>query len=69
METAVHVAEDPLERYAMDRATETESAAIEEHLLTCSACRDRLSDLDAYIRAIRAALQTASRPAAQRRGG
>ncbi|MGD0500723.1 MAG: zf-HC2 domain-containing protein [Bryobacteraceae bacterium] len=63
-----HVDGELLERYAMDRTTETEAAPIEEHLLVCSRCRDRLSDLDAYIPAIRAALRKLGEPLCRRAG-
>ena len=35
---------------------EIELAAIEEHLLVCHACQDRLTDTDVYTKSIRAAL-------------
>ena len=61
-EAGSHVDGDVLERYAMGRTTATEAAPIEEHLLVCAGCRDRLSDLDAYIPAIRAALRRFGEP-------
>jgi hypothetical protein len=37
-----HESEDRLELYALGRLRDTESAAIEEHLLVCEACRETL---------------------------
>jgi len=45
-------AED-LERYSMGNTSVVESETIEEHLLTCEDCRDRLHETDDYLRAMR----------------
>jgi anti-sigma factor RsiW len=50
-----HCAEDQLESYARGVLEEPAAAPVEEHLLICEACRDRLSEHDTYIRSIRAA--------------
>ena len=41
----------------MGRLTEPEMAPLEEHLLICEACRDRLVQMDFDIAAVREALQ------------
>lgn len=51
----MHLGDDRLESYAMGRLGEDESAPVEEHLLTCQSCRDRLTEYDAYTRAMREA--------------
>jgi len=38
-----HASNDVLERYAMGRSTGLELAEIEEHLLVCDSCQDRLA--------------------------
>jgi anti-sigma factor RsiW len=50
-----HVSEDDLERYAMRTLTAPESDRLEEHLLICSACRDRIDATDEYVAAMKAA--------------
>ena len=52
-----HISDDLLEGYSMGRLTEPEMAPLEEHLLICEACRDRLVRMDFDIAAIREALQ------------
>jgi len=57
--TAVeHADEESLERYSMGTLAERESAPLEEHLLICQTCRDRLEFLDTYQRSMRAALKS-----------
>lgn len=51
-----HVDEDRLELYSLGRLPDPDAAAVEEHLLVCPTCCARLSDLDAYTRAMRDAL-------------
>ena len=50
-----HPSEDDLEAYAMRTLPEQEIGPLEEHLLICSACRDRLQGTDEYVAAMRAA--------------
>ena len=50
-----HVSEDDLERYATRTLPATELDRLEEHLLICSACRDRLQTTDEYVMAMRSA--------------
>lgn len=48
-----HPDDEELEDYAMGAHPGEASAELEEHLLTCAECRDRLSETDAYISAMR----------------
>jgi hypothetical protein len=50
-----HVEEDEFERYSMGAATEPESEQIEQHLLVCQACRNRLQEGEIFIQAMRGA--------------
>ena len=50
-----HISDDDLERYAIGTLPETELAPLEEHLLICSDCRDRLEATERYVVAMRAA--------------
>ena len=47
-----HVDAEDLERYSMGTSPLEETPLIEEHLLTCDGCRDRLQETDAYLRAM-----------------
>lgn len=53
----IHPALDVLEIYALHRIPELELATIEEHLLVCSECQDRVSSLDRYHANLREALR------------
>jgi anti-sigma factor RsiW len=55
-----HITDDELEAYSLQRLAQERLAAVEEHLLVCSECRDRLEETDAYIRAIRSAAKRAA---------
>jgi hypothetical protein len=56
-QTAIsHQADDQLELYALGRLTEPEQAALEEHLLICEACRQRLEEAEAFAKAMRRAI-------------
>jgi hypothetical protein len=50
-----HVVEEDLERYSVGTLPETEAEILEEHLLICPICQDRLAEIDEYVRAMRAA--------------
>jgi len=50
-----HINEDDLEKYGMQTLPEAELAPLEEHLLICAECRDRLEATERYVAAIRAA--------------
>ena len=55
MEFVEHVSEDDLERYTMRTLPATELDRLKEHLLICSACRDRLQTTYEYVMAMRSA--------------
>ena len=50
-----HVSDDNLELYALNRLEENDVPALEEHLMICHECQDRLDDTDQYIRAMKVA--------------
>ena len=54
----VHISDDDLERYALEPLPEAELAPLEEHLLICSECRNRLEATEQYVMAMRAAAAT-----------
>jgi len=50
-----HVCDDDLERYYLGLVTdESELAILEEHLLACAACVERMQETQDYVDAIRA---------------
>ena len=51
-----HPTDEALEQYALGQLPDSEAASVEEHLLICTACQDRLREADEYVAAIRAAL-------------
>jgi hypothetical protein len=44
-----HATEDALEEYALGRLRGAALARLEEHLLVCEECQDRLSQLDTFV--------------------
>jgi len=50
-----HPSDDLLERYSMGRLTEAEMTPLEEHLLICEKCRNRVMQMDLNQAAIREA--------------
>lgn len=52
---AAHIDDDTLEAYSLGRLADAESAPIEEHMLVCAECRERLAGWDGYVRAMVAA--------------
>lgn len=50
-----HISEDGLERYAMQPLPDSESGPLEEHLLICESCRDRLDAEIEFVTAMRGA--------------
>ena len=52
-EVVPHISEDLLDQYALKRLPEAEVAALEEHLLICPECQDRLQLTDDFIEALR----------------
>ncbi|HLH41265.1 MAG TPA: hypothetical protein VKX39_19105 [Bryobacteraceae bacterium] len=64
-----HPAEDTLEEYAFNRLAEEEAAPLEEHLLVCSICQDRLAASDEYIRLMKAAADQLQKDASRKPAG
>jgi anti-sigma factor RsiW len=50
-----HVSGDDLESYAMRSLPAPETDRLEEHLLICSACQNRLESVEQYVVAMKAA--------------
>ena len=50
-----HISEELLEQYAFRRLTEPQSAPVEEHLLICPTCQDRLDEIENYIQVMKLA--------------
>ena len=53
-----HTADDDLEAYSLGRLSPAVSAPLEEHLLGCARCLNRLAGWDAYIGAMQGACRT-----------
>lgn len=51
-----HIEETTLERYSMGSLAEEAAAEVEQHLLLCEACQVRVTEADAYIRAVKQAV-------------
>ena len=50
-----HIAEDVLEEYVRAKLSDAGVIPVEEHLLICQRCRERVAWLDDFVGAIRAA--------------
>lgn len=50
-----HLDEESLERYSLNRLPEAEVEALEEHLLACEHCQQRLDEMDEFLAAARSA--------------
>jgi hypothetical protein len=48
-----HIPEQTLEEYSRGTLSEGETERLEEHLLVCPHCQDRLADTDEFVRAMR----------------
>jgi len=55
-----HASEDVLEAYAMGRLSDQDSTPLEEHLLICLACQNRLEAVDEFVRVTKAAVESVS---------
>jgi hypothetical protein len=56
----IHVSDDTLERYALQRIPEMDLAEVKEHLLSCLPCQIRLEEMDEYIKVMQAAIAEVS---------
>jgi hypothetical protein len=54
-ESDSHVSEDQLECYSAGSLPETVVARVEEHVLVCEICQDKLAAADAWVRSVRRA--------------
>ena len=61
--TQTHASEDVLERYAMSKLSEAELVPVEEHLLVCPLCCERVTWLDRFVDSIRSADDATARVA------
>ncbi|MCX6626318.1 MAG: hypothetical protein NTW28_01625 [Candidatus Solibacter sp.] len=61
-----HIADHDLEAYSLRRLADPETVPVEEHLLVCDYCQDRLAEWDLYCRAMRAACRLVGSPDAAR---
>jgi hypothetical protein len=52
-----HVSDDLLERYALNRTSEAETAYVEEHLILCEVCRQRFVAAEVYATSLQGALR------------
>ena len=50
-----HATDELLEQYSLGTLSESQAEPLEEHLLVCEQCQDRLDQTDAFIAATRAA--------------
>lgn len=51
-----HISEELLDDYALGRLSEPDVAPVEEHLLICAFCQERLQLTDEFIAALREAV-------------
>jgi predicted anti-sigma-YlaC factor YlaD len=57
LEPDSHLAEDDLERYSMGELAGEECARLEEHLLLCETCRQRVREQDLFVRSMKHAAE------------
>lgn len=50
MEDNEHLCEDQLERYSIGNLAEPDVAGLEEHVLMCETCLDKLAESDSWVR-------------------
>ena len=50
----IHLRADVLEDFALGRLPEKGVARVEEHLLVCDTCRNRLDNVEAFVISVRA---------------
>jgi predicted anti-sigma-YlaC factor YlaD len=53
MEISRHIEEEKVEGYVMGALAEDAAADVEQHLLVCEACRDRVTEAEAYVLAMK----------------
>jgi hypothetical protein len=57
-----HLREDDLERYSMSALPEESAARVEQHLLICETCRQRLIEAEQYTAAMKGAARSLLQP-------
>jgi hypothetical protein len=50
-----HISDAALENYSLDHLAEPELEVVEEHILICPTCQDRLTEIDDFVRTFRMA--------------
>jgi hypothetical protein len=50
-----HATEEALEMYSLETLPEADTEVLEEHLLVCPECQERLTEVDIYVRHMKAA--------------
>ncbi len=50
-----HLTEEILERYSLGQASEPEASLVEEHILLCDLCQEKLQEADDFVQAFRIA--------------
>ena len=56
-EAMPHISDDSFDHYAMGRLAESDMSVVEEHLLICQECQDRMKATDTYLKAMRSAMK------------
>ena len=69
MEKSLHESDDQLELYALDRLPDAAIERIEEHLILCDPCRNRLEDVGSFALTMRQALKNPAPVRVVRRTG
>lgn len=62
MEHHLHVTDDHLELYALDRLPDSNLPRLEEHLMICANCRERLDEINAFALGMREASGVEAEP-------
>jgi putative nucleotidyltransferase with HDIG domain len=55
-----HPSEDTLEEYCFNRLPEDEASWLEEHILVCEQCQDRLEEVEVFLSMVKHALQNSN---------
>lgn len=61
MFNAGHPEDDVLEQYAMAQLPAATAESLEEHVLVCASCQDRLDFTETYVRSMKAAMASAEK--------
>lgn len=69
MDATFHESDERLELYALDRLSDSDTIQIEEHLMICEPCRDKLDEAAAFAFCAREELKKAPRVASEGSSG